>query len=124
MIIFEKDGSVTLRGDVDPSRTSVIPKTKTQAEKAAAITEFVALEPKVVPVKVTNYQARQALIDVGRFTEIDIKVRSSGNPSIIAAWDYANEFYRSSPFIAMMAAALNMTSEEVDTLLIAADKVV
>lgn len=122
-ITFERDGSVTLRGDADPTRTRVVPASTSRADRDAAIAAFVAVEPRPVPAKVTNYQARQALIDAGRFEEADAKVRASGSTSAVQAWDFANEFFRASPFIGLIGAALGMTQTQIDDLFRAAELV-
>lgn len=74
----------------------------------------------VVPASVSNKQARLALINVGKFDAVDAGVRASKDAATITNWDYANDFDRDSPFIAAIAAALQMPDAEVDALFIAA----
>lgn len=120
---FNLDGTVTLRGDADLNRTLVLPAKTSPADREAALVAFMAVEPRLVPAKVTNYQARKALIDAGRFVEADAKVRASDDPATLAAWDYANEFFRASPFIAAIGGALNMSPAQIDDLFRAAEQV-
>lgn len=121
-ITFEANGSVTLRGEADPSRTLLIPASRSPALRDAAIVEFFA-DDRPVPGKVTNYQARQALIDAGLFAQADAAVRASGDPSTIQAWDYANEFFRASRFVGALGAGLNLSPAQIDELFRQAEQV-
>ncbi len=77
-----------------------------------------------VPDTVTNFQARAALIAAGLFTKVDGAVRASGDPTAVAAWDYANNFYRDSAFISgALAAAAGITPAQIDALFIAAAQI-
>ena len=76
-----------------------------------------------VPTQVTNYQARAALISAGLFTKADSAIRSANDALTIAAWDYANIFYRDSPFVNSIGQALQITSFEIDNLFIAASNI-
>ncbi len=55
-----------------------------------------------VPGQITNFQARAQMIADGNFDAVNKTIEGSGNATAIAAWDYANVFLRSSPFIAML----------------------
>src|SRR5262249_34752157 len=58
------------------------------------------LWPGFVPVSVTNYQARAALINAGLFADVDALVKEAGTDSIVyQAWEYAATIERNSPFI-------------------------
>lgn len=77
-----------------------------------------------VPQQVTNYQARSALIIAGMFEAVDAAVKAQGPGSqAYQAWEYANVYLRSSPFIAEMGATLGLTSEQIDALFVAAAQV-
>jgi hypothetical protein len=80
-------------------------------------------DPNAVPVKVTNYQARAALINAGLFAQADAAVRAANSPLTLSAWDYANDFYRASPFIFAMGSALSLSPAQVDALFVAANKI-
>lgn len=96
---------------------------------AAAQARIAELEQPVplvngVPQQVTNYQARSALISADLFSAVDAAVRAQGPASqAYQAWEYANVFSRSSPFIVDMGAALGLTAEQIDALFVAAAQV-
>lgn len=96
---------------------------------AAAQSRIAELEQPVplvngVPQQVTNYQARSALISADLFSAVDAAVKAQGPASqAYHAWEYANVFSRSSPFIADMGAALGLTTEQIDALFVAAAQV-
>lgn len=78
----------------------------------------------VVPAQVTAYQARAALIQAGLFDKVDAFIQTlPKNTTEYQAWEYANYFYRDSPFISSVATTLGLTSDQVDQLFIAASKV-
>lgn len=106
-----------------PAGTVIFAKDTTDAQKAAVAAIVKAHDPTkgVVPTEVTNYQARAALIDAGKFAAVDAAVRGQGvDPKVLAAWDYGNTFLRSSPFVAAMASILGMASADVDALFVKA----
>ena len=110
---------------VPPSSYTADPASKTvigqQTARAMTTDEFAAANP--VPEMVTNYQARAALVQANLFTQVDQGVRASGNQLAIQAWDYANNFYRSSPFIAALKSVAGQTDAQVDDLFRAATKI-
>lgn len=73
-----------------------------------------------VPESVTRFQARQALKAAGLLGTVDAAVAASGNVAIQDAWAEALNFKRQSPSILAMAAALNLTSAQLDDLFRAA----
>ena len=87
---------------------------------SAGNTPTVIVAQQGVPDSISNYQARAILIQTGQFGQVDSAVRASLNPQGISAWDYANFFYRNSPFIGMMQAVLKLTDAQVDALFIQA----
>ena len=80
--------------------------------------------PKNVPEVVTKAQAKIALLDAGLLDTVEAMMvdPSTPRPHRIA-WADAQEFRRTSPTLAAMAAALNLTSDQVDDLFIAARQV-
>jgi hypothetical protein len=72
-----------------------------------------------VPAFVTPYQAREALVAAGLFTQADTMVNLAGG-SIKMAWEYSVVIERASPFIATMQKALGLTNEQIDDLFRAA----
>lgn len=114
-----RDALATERNALVAERDALLAQVEAlQAEIAAA-----AAEASVVAT-VTNYQARTALIEAGLFAQADAAVKAAGPASLLfQAWEYAAEFRRDSPFIAQMAAVLNLTSAQVDALFAAASQV-
>lgn len=77
--------------------------------------------PPPVPETVTNFQARAALLAAGLFNQVDAAVKAQGVDSpAYQAWEYANNVYRASAFIAQLGAALGLTEPQIDALFIAA----
>lgn len=73
-----------------------------------------------VPEQVALWQARAALTTAGLFSQADAAIRASGNAGVIALWDYGNMISRSSPTLAALGTALNLTSAQIDALFIQA----
>lgn len=97
------------------------------ARAAAQQTVLATHDPSktLAPPSVSNYQARTILIQQGLFTKADAAIRAAdqtvvANQIALAAWDYANVFYRTDPLIASMAATLGLSSAQVDALFVAA----
>jgi hypothetical protein len=65
------------------------------------------------------FQARAALLGAGLLTAAQAAVDAS-TPEVQLAWEYAIEWRRTSPTIAALAAALELTDEDVDNLFRAA----
>lgn len=83
-----------------------------------------ALPGLTVPNKVTNYQARAALLAAGLFDQADAAVKALGPSSpAYQAWEYGNNFYRADPWIAGLGAGLGLTDAQIDALFIAAARV-
>lgn len=81
--------------------------------------EPVPEQPPQVPQVVTMRQARLALYDVGKLNQINGMINAmtgaSGDKARIE-WEYGSTVDRNSPLTAAIAAQLNMTSAEMDTL--------
>jgi hypothetical protein len=71
-------------------------------------------------------QARLALLQAGLYSNLDtifnalpVNIRTAA----IIEWEYALFISRNSPTVAMLAAALNITSDQLDALFIAANNI-
>ena len=68
-----------------------------------------------VPEKVSRFQARAALYQMGLLEAAEALTTMAGGLTEIA-WSDATEFYRDSPSIAGLAPHLNLTEEQIDDL--------
>lgn len=76
-----------------------------------------------VPAAVTMRQARLALLGAGLLSSVDAAIDAMSEPTKSAArieWEYSNELQRSNPLVLALGPALNLTSEQIDALFIAA----
>ena len=73
-----------------------------------------------VPAQVALWQARAVLAQQGLLDAASAAVAASGNPVLKAVWEYGNVITRASPGLALLAGALELTSEQVDDLFRAA----
>lgn len=77
-----------------------------------------------VPVMVTLYQGRAALIGAGLFNQVKAAVEAQGQDSLAyQAFEYANHWYRDSPFIAQLAQGLGLSDSQIDALFLAAAEI-
>lgn len=90
--------------------------TNTIAELDGTIRIETFEEDVSIPREVTNFQARAALIAVGKFELVDSALKASGNPLALQAWEYANNVSRYGPLVLSMASQLGFTEEELDEL--------
>ena len=75
----------------------------------------------VIPQTVSRFQARAALHNAGMLVDVEELIASPAtDPITVIAWQDAQEFRRTSPTIAGMAAALGWTDQQLDDLFIAA----
>lgn len=74
-----------------------------------------------VPESVTMRQARLALLAAGALASVDAAVAAAGDAAKIE-WEFAQEVRRDWPLVNQLTAALGWTSEQVDALFIAAEK--
>lgn len=73
---------------------------------------------------VSPFQAKAALFNAGLLDDVEAVVLAAETPTLIKlAWVNAVEFRRTSPMIAQLATALNMTDEQLDTLFHDADAI-
>lgn len=63
----------------------------------------------------TPFQGRMALSDAGLLANVETAVAAADEKTKVA-WEYALEWKRSSPLIATLATALNMTEIQIDDL--------
>lgn len=89
------------------------------ARKAETDAAIAALS---VPKSVTRFQALAALEQAGLLGQVEEIMGDPQTPAITRlAFNNALSFERTSPTVATLAAALNLTGYQVDTLFIAAD---
>ena len=83
---------------------------------------FTAAEPDpYVPAAVTMRQARLALLGAGLLTSVETALDALSEPAKSAArieWDYSNEVQRHNGLVSSLGPALNLTSEQIDTLFV------
>lgn len=76
--------------------------------------------PEPVPQSITMRQARLVLLGAGKLAQVDTAIANIQDPVTKAAaqieWSYSNELQRDNSFVALLAPALNLTSEQVDDL--------
>lgn len=77
--------------------------------------------PEQVPVAISRFQARAALMDAGLLADVEIAV-SETDPLTQLAWAEAAELVRDSPAIAAIGDALGLSPEDIDNLFIEAAK--
>lgn len=94
--------------------------TAMSAEEVAA---QLAPKPAPPPTTVSMRQARLALLAAGLLQSVEASISALPEPQQTAArieWDYSSEVYRDKPFVLMLAAALDLTGEQIDNLFITA----
>ena len=74
-----------------------------------------ARRARIVPV--TPWQIRKALNQLGLREQVETAV-AAGNQDVKDAWEFATEFVRTDPLVAVIQAVLGKTDEEVDALFI------
>ena len=71
--------------------------------------------PAPIPTVVPMRQARLALLQQNLLATVDAAIAQGGQADQIT-WEYATEVNRNSPLVTNMAAALNLTSQQLDNL--------
>lgn len=84
-----------------------------------AVRRVWAVAPASVPERVTNYQARAALMGAGLFDVVNDAVHAAGG-SALQAWEYANEITRHGVLVNAIAANVGMGKDQLDSLFRAA----
>lgn len=74
-------------------------------------------------MRCSRFQARAALHNAGLLGAVEAAV-ASADPFVQIAWQDATEFYRGSPTIAALQAAVRLTDEQIDNLFRAAAQIV
>lgn len=118
-VICFSDGSK--RVIVDGVESAVDDAELSDAERdQVASVNYVAPEIKV-PDSVTRFQARAALLEAGLLPQVEsLMAAPTVSPIARLAWLEAQEFKRTSPTVAGMAAVLGLTDAEIDQLFIVA----
>ncbi|WP_430438988.1 hypothetical protein [Shinella sp.] len=82
--------------------------------------------PVYVPQSVTRRQARLALLAAGLLTAVEAAIEGMDEPARTAAkieWEDATEIRRDHALIASLAVELNLSSDQLDELFIAASEI-
>lgn len=91
----------------------VVGVTQAALEAAAAM---VGTEPRApVPLSVPLWRARAALAEAGLLGAVNAAIAAQGGP-VSEWWEYGVEVERAHPRIAEIAAALGLTSAQIDSL--------
>ena len=75
------------------------------------------------PQEITMRQARLALLDIGLLSNVTTAINSLPEPDKTKAqieWEYSNALQRDNPFVAVLGAALGLSSQDIDNLFITA----
>lgn len=73
--------------------------------------------PSTVPQVVSKFQAKAALRGAGLLAQVETMMADPGaDPLAVLAWTEAQEFRRTSPTVAAMAAALGLDAAALDAL--------
>lgn len=99
-----------------PGETLTGPVATVSADGVSRIWTVVPSDPPV-PHRVTNFQARAALLEAGLFSTVnDALLTLPVDSPERQAWEYANELTRSGTLVNGMAAQLGLTSGQLDAL--------
>jgi len=77
--------------------------------------------PAIVPQEITMRQARLVLLEHGMLANVQPAIDNLPEPNKTKAqieWDYSNALQRDNSFVAVLGAALGLTSEGIDSLFI------
>lgn len=69
-----------------------------------------------IPQSVTRFQARGALLLAGLLDDVETAMAACSDEMAKLAWQYAQEFKRDSPTIAVMATAIGIDDAKLDDL--------
>lgn len=88
-----------------------------QADRDAVAAIIAAHDPakKSAPATVTMRQARLALLQSGLLPHVNAAVAVADEATKIT-WEFSSEVHRNHPFVATLAAALNLTEAQLDGL--------
>lgn len=94
----------------------VLPIPVTEPEPEPEVTP----DPEPVPVTVvTMRQARLALLEFGKLSQVQAAIDALSEPTKSAAtieWEYSNEVHRDQALVQMLAPALELSETDLDTL--------
>jgi hypothetical protein len=85
-------------------------------------TDWIA-PPVYIPQSVTRFQGKAALMQAGLLASVEAAVAASTDPLLPLAWDEALTFERQSAMVTGLAAALGLTSQQIDDLFVAAAQI-
>lgn len=105
----------------DRSTWEIIPSANATPEQIATaravIANFDVEAERLAAISVTPWQAREALRRAGLLADVEVTVEGLGVTSeAYIAWHYAERIRRSSPLIAALAPALNLSDAQLDAL--------
>lgn len=100
------DGNKIIRDMTDDEATEATKRARTQS----------------IPAVVSRFQAKAAMLQAGMLDQVEALI-AGGDAVTQLAWAEAVEYRRDSPLINSLAAAMDLTAEQVDDLFIAAAKV-
>jgi hypothetical protein len=112
------------------AQLSALPKERRPVFLAATdkgVKAFLAAQAEAAkPTSVTMRQARLALLEAGLLDNVQNIVAGMQGAEGAAArieWEYSSTMVRSQPLVAALAAALKLTSADVDALFLTASKI-
>lgn len=89
--------------------------TEKQRAAAQSIADAWDFDAPDVPLVVTMRQARLALLQTGMLASVNSAVAAADEATKIT-WEFSSEVQRGHPFVATLAAALNLTEAQLDDL--------
>jgi hypothetical protein len=81
--------------------------------------EVPAADP-VIPPFVSMRQARLALLSSGLLSTVQAYMDGSATEAVRIEWEYATDIHRDRDLVSGIGALLNLTSEQIDALFVAA----
>lgn len=117
---------------VDPDDTGAqfdVAELDAAIRQAGSIADYVPpsgaeiLAAERATMRCSRFQARAALHNAGFLGAVEAAV-AAADPFVQIAWQDATEFYRGSPTIAALQAAVGLTDEQIDDLFRAAAQIV
>ena len=71
--------------------------------------------PPVIPSVITMRQARLALLQAGKLSEVNAAILQAGEAAQIE-WEFATEVHRAWPLVAALQSGLGLTDDDLDAL--------
>ena len=125
----ERDAAQAAKATAESERDAAqAAKAAAESERDAALAELAALKVTPadtgVPQSVSRFQARAALYQAGLLAQIEAYMASEqADPIARLAWQDAQEFRRTSPTVAALAALLGLDDAALDALFTAAAQI-